>query len=98
MGLAVVLVTLPVVSGLALVGVSLAPSLAVVLVAQAGRRSTNFALARPAREVLYTGVDRASKFKGKNVVDTVVYRGGDMVAGWGFSLLELAGVGLGAIA
>ena len=98
LGLAVVLVALPVVSGLALVGVSLAPTLTVVLAAQAVRRSTNFALARPAREVLYTGVERAARFKGKNVVDTVVYRGGDMLAGWAFSLLELVGVGLGAIA
>jgi AAA family ATP:ADP antiporter len=97
LGLAVVLLTLPVVSGLALVGVSLAPSLGVVLVAQALRRSTNFALARPAREVLYTSVGRLERFKGKNVVDTVVYRGGDMLAGWAFSLLELAGMGLGAI-
>lgn len=98
LGLAVVLVALPVVSGAALVGVSLVPSLAVVLVAQAVRRATNFALARPAREVLYTGVDRVSRFKGKNVVDTVVYRGGDMIAGWAFSGLEFAGVGLSAIA
>lgn len=98
LGLAAVLLTLPVVSGLALIGVSLAPSLSVVLVAQALRRSTNFALARPAREVLFTSVGRLARFKGKNVVDTVVYRGGDMLAGWAFSLLELAGVGLGAIA
>ncbi len=98
LGLAVVLLTLPVVSGLALVGVSLAPSLWVVLVAQALRRSTNFALARPAREVLYTSVGRLERFKAKNVVDTVVYRGGDMLAGWAFSLLEVAGVGLSAIA
>lgn len=96
-GLAVVLVALPVVSGLALVSVSVAPSVLVVLVAQGVRRSTNFALARPAREVLYTGVGRAAKFKGKNVVDTVVYRGGDMLAGWAFSGLEAASVGLGAI-
>lgn len=98
LGLAVVLVALPVVSGAALVGISLVPTLAVVLVAQAVRRATNFALARPAREVLYTGVDRVSRFKGKNVVDTVVYRGGDMIAGWAFSGLEFAGVGLSAIA
>ena len=80
------------------VGVSLAPTLGVVLVAQVARRSTNFALARPAREVLYTGVDRVSRFKGKNVVDTVVYRGGDMIGGWAFAGLEAAGVGLSAIA
>ncbi len=98
LGLAVVLVALPVVSGVALVGISLVPTLGVVLVAQAVRRATNFALARPAREVLYTGVDRVSRFKGKNVVDTVVYRGGDMIAGWAFAGLEFAGVGLGAIA
>lgn len=98
LGLAVVLVALPVVSGAALIGISVAPTLGVVLVAQAVRRATNFALARPAREVLYTGVDRVSRFKGKNVVDTVVYRGGDMIAGWAFAGLEFAGVGLGAIA
>ncbi len=98
LGLGVVLVALPVVSGAALVGISLVPTLTVVLVAQAVRRATNFALARPAREVLYTGVDRVSRFKGKNVVDTVVYRGGDMIAGWAFAGLEFAGLGLGAIA
>ncbi len=98
LGLAAVLVALPVVSGLALVSVSMAPVLMVVLVAQAVRRATNFALARPAREVLYTDVDRESKFKGKNVVDTVVYRGGDAMAGWAFAGLEALGLGLGAIA
>ena len=96
-GLAAVLVALPVVSGAALAGVSLAPTLAVVLVAQACRRAVNYALAKPAREVLYTSVGRSEKFKGKNVVDTVVYRGGDMLAGWGFAGMEGVGMTLGAI-
>jgi AAA family ATP:ADP antiporter len=96
-GLTAVLVALPVVSGLALAGVSWVPSVMVVLVAQAVRRSTNYALARPAREVLYAGIGRAAKFKGKNVVDTVVYRGGDMLAGWGFVSFEALGLGIGAI-
>lgn len=98
LGLATILLALPVASGLVLVSVSIAPLLIVVLVAQAIRRATNFALARPARELLFTDVDQASKFEGKNVVDTVVYRGGDAAAGWAFAGLEAAGLGLGAIA
>ncbi len=98
LGLATLLLALPVASGLVLVSVSIAPLLLVVLIAQAIRRATNFALARPARELLFTDVDRASKFEGKNVVDTVVYRGGDAAAGWAFAGLEAAGLGLGAIA
>ncbi|MEM6991423.1 MAG: MFS transporter [Myxococcota bacterium] len=97
-GLAVILVALPMVSGAALAAVALFPSLGVVVVAQVVRRAVNFSLARPAREVLYTDVSLEAKYKGKNVVDTLVYRGGDAVAGWAYSGLGALGVGLSATA
>jgi ATP:ADP antiporter, AAA family len=65
------------------------------------RRAANFALSKPAREVLYTVVTPEQKFKPKVFNDTVAYRGGDAVTGWvhagldqglGFELPALAGV------
>lgn len=97
-GLVTVLVLLPVISVAALGVLAVAPTLAVIVVVQVARRATNYALARPAREMLYTDVERDAKYKGKNVVDTVVYRGGDAVAGWAFRGLQLAGLSLSAIA
>lgn len=97
-GLTVVLVALPLVSVGALGAVGTAPALGVVVVVQVIRRAVNFALAKPAREILFTDVDVESKYKTKNVIDTVVYRGGDAVAGWAFSGLLALGMGMSAIA
>lgn len=41
---------------------------------------------------------RDERFKGKSVIDTAVYRGGDALAGWGFAGLESLGLGLSLIA
>ena len=94
----IVLVALPAVSIGALATLAAFPALTVIVVVQVARRAVNFALAKPAREVLFTDVAVEAKYKGKNVVDTVVYRGGDAVAGWAFSGLRGLGLGLSAIA
>ena len=58
------------------------------------RRSTcNYAVMRPAREMLYTVLDRERKYKCKAFIDTAVYRGGDAVSAWVFA--GLRGLGLG---
>ena len=62
------------------------------------RRVSNFALARPTREVLFTSVPREDRYKAKNFIDTVVYRLGDQVGAWASSLVAMAGLGTGAIA
>jgi len=54
--------------------------------------------AKPAREVLFTVIGREQKYKAKNVLDTVVYRGGDALSGWAFAGLTALGLGLPAIA
>ncbi len=97
-GLGWALAVLPVacVSGFALLG--LVPVLGMLVGFQIARRVIDYAIARPAREVLYTAVDRSERYKAKSVIDTVVYRGGDALMGWLFAGLKALGLGLGGIA
>ena len=74
------------------------PIVSIVVAVQVVRRAGNYGITRPAREVLFTGVDRASRYKAKNIVDTLVYRGGDALAGWLFAGLKGVGLGLNGIA
>ena len=55
------------------------PVLAFVMIV---RRVGEYALVRPGREMLFTNVDAETKYKAKNAIDTVVYRGGDAVSAW----------------
>ena len=92
------LALLPIAGMAAFAAIALWPTLLVVMAAQAGRRAVDYALARPAREVLFTVVSREAKYKAKNVIETVVYRGGDAVSGWLAALAAPVGIGLGGIA
>ncbi len=74
-------------------GIALFFSGALVAVVQVVTRGLSFAFVKPARESLFTLVDRESRYKAKNFIDTVVYRGSDMTTSWGF--LALTGIGLG---
>lgn len=97
-GVTGLLVAVPLVTGLGFAALAIAPALMVVAVAQVLRRASENGLGRPAREILFTVVSREDKFKAKNVVDVVVYRGGDAVVGWLNVGLKAAGLGLGALA
>jgi len=44
------------------------------------RRVGQYAITRPCREMLFTTVNRETKYKAKNFIDTVVYRGGDALS------------------
>jgi AAA family ATP:ADP antiporter len=59
-----------------------APVLAVVIAFQALQRTANFAISNPAREVLFTVLGRDEKYKAKNVIDMLAFRGADAVGGW----------------
>ena len=76
----------------------LAPTLAVVMVVQVLQRWMNFAIANPARQVFFTVISREEKYKAKNLIDVVIYRGSDAVSGWVFDSLLAVGLKLGAIA
>ncbi len=70
----------PFIMALAFVLVIFSPVLLVLGGVQVMRRVAEYAVAKPAREMLFTVVDQESKYKAKNVIDTVVYRGGDLLA------------------
>jgi AAA family ATP:ADP antiporter len=49
--------------------------------------------------MLFTRVDRETRFKAKPVIDIVAYRGGDMLMAWLFTgLTQGLGLGLAAVA
>jgi ATP:ADP antiporter, AAA family len=50
------------------------------------------------REILFTVVSLEEKYKAKNFIDTVVYRGGDALSAWLASLLKTMGIGLTQVA
>jgi AAA family ATP:ADP antiporter len=78
---------LPVVFALGFGALALAPVLMLVMAFQASQRTANFAISNPAREVLFTVADREDKYKAKNVIDSVLFRGADMSWSWAFSIL-----------
>jgi AAA family ATP:ADP antiporter len=97
-GVAGTLLLVPLISALGFALLALAPTLGVLAGFQILRRAGEFALTRPARELLFTVVDRETKYKAKNALDTLVYRGGDALSGWLFAALHGIGFGLAAIA
>ncbi|MGH8260433.1 MAG: MFS transporter, partial [Steroidobacteraceae bacterium] len=72
----------PVIMVVAFLAIALSPLLLILAGIQIGRRVAEYAVAKPTREMLFTVVDQESKYKAKNVIDTVVYRGGDVCAAW----------------
>ncbi len=93
-GVTSALVFLPVITLIGFILFSYLPTLAVLVGFQALRRTSNFAISRPAREMLFSIVTEDQKYKAKNVIDTVVYRGSDALSGWIYSGLA-TGLGLG---
>ena len=59
---------------------------------QIANRAGEFALVRPGREMIYTTVDPESRYKAKNFIDTVVYRGNDALMAWLVSSVRSAGL------
>ncbi len=72
----------PVIMVLAFLAIAFSPVLLVLGGMQILRRVAEYAIAKPAREMLFTVVDQDSRYKAKNVIDTVVYRFGDVSAAW----------------
>ena len=107
------LVNLALLAGVALIGsgsvlffgYSMPLLLAVMLVIT---RGFAYGMTKPAVDALYTRVPRETRYKGKNFVETAVWRFGDVVVtiavsglrmlGWGIGGLALLGAGVAALA
>ena len=79
------LVVMPLVSIVGFLILGAAPLLAVLIAFGVARRVGEFAISKPTREALFTAVPRRERYKAKNFIDTVVYRGGDALSGWVFA-------------
>ena len=82
LGVGVLLVAVPAIVAVGFVWLAMAPTFAVFVVVMVVRRAGEYAFVRPGREMLYTVVPAEAKYKAKNFIDTVVYRGGDAISAW----------------
>ena len=98
LGLAWSLALIPLLLIVGFVMLSISPVIAVLIAVQVLRRAGNYAIMRPAREMLYVVLGREEKYKAKNFIDTVVYRGGDAVSAWVYDGMRSFGLSLGQIA
>jgi AAA family ATP:ADP antiporter len=98
-GMPVTIALVPVLICIGLIVIAISPVMAVVVGLQILRRAGNYAVTRPAREMLFTRVDRETRFKAKPVIDIVAYRGGDTIMAWLFTgLTQGLGLGLASVA
>jgi ATP:ADP antiporter, AAA family len=74
LGLTVLLVTIPIVMVFGLTVFALSGTFIVLAVAMVIRRWGEYAFIRPGREMLFSKVDKESKYKAKNLIDVAVYR------------------------
>lgn len=87
------LVLNPLLMIVALIGAALSPTLLMIQAMQVVRRVSQYAIARPSREICFTVIPREDRYKAKNLIDTAVYRFGDLSAAWVQGGLSRAGLG-----
>ncbi len=98
-GLPVTIALIPVLICIGLLAIAVMPLIGIVVALQIARRAGNYAVTRPAREMLFTNVSPETRFKAKPVIDIVAYRGGDTIMAWLFTALTQGlGLGLAAVA
>ena len=97
LGVGVTLAILPALSVVGFTAMGVAPTLALLVIFLTLRRAANFAIARPAREILFTVVSREDKYKAKNLIDTFVYRAADQIAAWSSPVTGWLGLGLAGV-
>lgn len=83
-GLAAGLSLVPVISVVGFVCLANFPALWPLAIFEVVRKTANYAISRPSREILYTAVSRREKYLSKSFIDTFVYRGGDAIASVAF--------------
>ena len=97
-GLASALVLLPIASVVGFAVIGTMPLLLSFILFTIVRRVGEYAVAKPAREVLFTVLSREEKYKAKNFIDTAVSRGGDAATGWMVNAVKLIGISATSIA
>jgi AAA family ATP:ADP antiporter len=92
-GLGPALAFLPILTGAGFFALGASPTPGTLFVVQVARRAAEFALVKPAREVLFTVVSREEKYSAKSFIDTFVYRSGDALGAMADRLVAFLGLG-----
>jgi ATP:ADP antiporter, AAA family len=98
LGTTFTLAAMPLVAIMGFAALAISPMLPVLVAFGIIRRAGEYAISAPARETLFNVLPPAQKYKAKNVIDTVVHRGGDTASSWIFNGLRVLGVSLNAMA
>jgi AAA family ATP:ADP antiporter len=80
LGVVVLLCSVPVAMVGGFLALSVVANVWILAAVMIARRAGEYALTRPGREILFTSVDTETKYKAKNLIDVVVYRGGDALS------------------
>jgi AAA family ATP:ADP antiporter len=97
LGVGLTLTLLPLISIGGLAALAFAPALGTLIMVQVAHRAGRFALARPARETLFTVVSREDKYKAKSFVDTFMFRAGDVAGALADRGLASAGLAVASM-
>lgn len=68
-----------------------------IAIVQVGTRGFTYGMAKPAADALYTRIPRELRYKGKNFIETTVWRLGDLLVTGGLQGLHAIGVGIAGI-
>ncbi len=98
LGVGFTLALLPALIAVGFLALGLYPTLTVLVIVQVIYRAGRYGITKPAREILWTVLDRQAKYKAKPFLDAAVYRGGDLVSGWAYTGMAAVGLTVGAIA
>jgi AAA family ATP:ADP antiporter len=98
LGLKVLLAIVPVIMIFGFLSLAVAGTFAVLAVVFVLRRVGEYAFVRPGREILFSRVDKETKYKAKNVIDVPVYRASDALTAQVSTALESGALGISAVA
>ncbi len=90
------LVLNPILMAVSFALMAISPTLLMLQAMQALRRVTQYAIARPSREICFTVVDQENRYKTKNIIDVVMYRLGDVSSAWVQAAMRWLGFGVAA--
>jgi len=86
-GVTATLLLLPALTFAGFAALAAHPTLALIVVFQVARRTTDYFAARPARELCFVVVGREEKYAAKSFIDTFIYRGGDALGASAFGIV-----------
>ncbi|WP_454830881.1 NTP/NDP exchange transporter [Pseudoxanthomonas wuyuanensis] len=96
-GLGVTLAMLPVTTAFGFIGLAIYGSFLGLVLLEVGTRAVQRGIAQPAREALFTVVDRQDKYKAKALIDTFIYRSGDVAGAQAEGALGRLGLAMGGL-